>query len=128
MRVTRFVTLSTAATALVLTAALPASADAAPTGAGSRARTVHSTGEAGVFQSVDRVNLSKCVKIKTNFSGATDHLYITNRCRKARNVKVIVAQHRDFKCQRIKSGWRYTFSWGYPGKIDKVKGHCKLGH
>ncbi|WP_262702248.1 MULTISPECIES: hypothetical protein [Streptomyces] len=99
----------------------PATAASSPATSGARQATERTAGSQ-IMQRVDRVNVPDCVKFKTDFSGATDHLYITNECRKAKHVKVILDSQADFECQKINSGDGEHYWWGWPAKVNKVKG------
>lgn len=102
----------------------PAATATASPGTTAAGTTAHRSQAAGphIMQNVDRVNVPKCVKFKTNFSGAKDHLYITNKCKKAKHVKVILDHAVDFDCRKISKGNTRHFTWLYPAKVNKVKG------
>ncbi|MCX4967029.1 hypothetical protein [Streptomyces sp. NBC_00654] len=102
----------------------PASAASASPATTAESTTAHRSQAAGphIMQIVDRVNVPKCVKFKTDFSGATDHLYITNKCKSAKRVRVILDYGPDFKCTKIGKGYRGHYTWPYPSKVNKVKG------
>lgn len=102
----------------------PASAATASPSTTAESTTVHRSQAAGphIMQKIDRVNVPKCVKFKTNFSGVKDHLYITNKCKSAKRVRVILDNGPDFKCIKIPRGYRAHYTWLYPSKVNKVKG------
>ncbi|WP_413808547.1 hypothetical protein [Streptomyces sp. OE57] len=110
-----------AASAPATAASAPATAASAPATAAARQVTERTAGSQ-IMQRVDRVNVPDCVKFKTDFSGATDHLYITNRCEKAKHVKVILDSQADFECQKINADRTEHYWWGWPAKVNKVKG------
>ncbi|MGW2328498.1 hypothetical protein ACWC5C_22465 [Streptomyces sp. NPDC001700] len=96
-------------------------ASPADTGGTTAAQRSQAAG-VGIMAHVDRVNVPKCVKFKTNFSGYKDHLYIKNKCKRAKHVKVILDQASDFECRKISKGHTRHYWWSYPAKVNKVKG------
>lgn len=61
-----------------------------------------------------------CIKHRLDDNGPTDELLVTNKCKRAWNVKVILERHTDLVCTRIAANRSKTFTWKWPGKFDGI--------
>lgn len=96
------------ATTGVLSAALVLMA--APASAGQDIKTAAAAGTA-----------PSCVKALLNDEGFTDHLKVTNNCKTAQRIKVVLAKHDDLACRYFSPGHYWNYEWSYPGRFDRLE-------
>jgi hypothetical protein len=62
-----------------------------------------------------------CVITRLDDSGFFDYLTVTNKCKTAKRIKVMLANRRDFQCLYYARGVSYEYRWRYPGRFDGLK-------
>ena len=62
-----------------------------------------------------------CVTTRLDDKGYTDYLWVTNHCRYNVRVKVVLAFATDRACRTIAPGATANYSWGYPGRFDRLE-------
>ncbi len=62
-----------------------------------------------------------CVTTNLNDRGYTDHLRVTNGCKKSVRVKVVLAFKTDKACQTLSPGVSRDYQWSYPGRFDRLE-------
>lgn len=62
-----------------------------------------------------------CVWTRLDDDGATDYLEVHNDCGYTVRIKVVLAFATDRACQSIPSGTYHWWTWGYPGRFDKLE-------
>lgn len=65
-------------------------------------------------------DVPNCVQTFLHDEGWRDDLMVVNRCKTLQRVKVVVANEQDKACQSFEPGDSYEYSWGYPGRFDKL--------
>jgi hypothetical protein len=61
-----------------------------------------------------------CVKTSLNDRGFTDHLSVTNNCKRSVRAKVVLAFKTDKACRTIAPGTTAYYEWVYPGRFDRL--------
>jgi hypothetical protein len=62
-----------------------------------------------------------CVLTEVDDDGASDYVIVTNACRSAVRVQVVLDNYPDDACTTIPATESRSFDWFYPGRYDGLK-------
>jgi hypothetical protein len=69
---------------------------------------------------IQLANAPGCVRADLDDTGGEDVLVVTNDCGYQVRLKVVLAYGPDLACRTYAPGDRWTFTWVYPRRFDKL--------